>query len=319
MDPSSLTKTSFCGKQIDNVTSNETKDYILKDMKLKCNVEYNSRYAKIFNNQYSKNLNNPHVICLKSGGNPYLLFFTQINSINYAFLIDKKVKDGYDFPKIFLLHYRFDPSLFTGSLFETELVRDKNSNWFLLIADLYVFKSDKCVTKTIIDRMNIIHSMMDNEYTDDSFCNICPIQVKKYFDYKDYNQTIQEYIPSLNYSVRGIYFVPLKPSYSKILFLFPKDDMKQIKVDYNKKVNKNIHFKIVKTMKPDVYELYLKGSNNIIKNGIACIPDFKTSELMNDMFDTNLEEYFVECKMNEKFKKWQPIKESTFMSQSDEL
>ena len=58
MDPSSLTKTSFCGKQIDNVTSNETKEYILKDMKLKCEIDYNSRYAKIFNNQYSKNLNN---------------------------------------------------------------------------------------------------------------------------------------------------------------------------------------------------------------------------------------------------------------------
>ena len=53
MDPSSLTKI-LLWKQIDNVTSNETKQFILKDMKLKCNVDYNSRCAKIFNNQYSK-------------------------------------------------------------------------------------------------------------------------------------------------------------------------------------------------------------------------------------------------------------------------
>ncbi len=319
MDPSSLTKTSFCGKLIDNVTSNQMKDFILKDMKLKCNVEYNSRYAKIFNNQYSKNLNNPHVICLKSGGNPYLLFFTQINDVNYAFLIDKKVKDGYEYPKIFLVHYRFDSSLFTGSLFETELVRDKNNNWFLLIADLYVFKSDKCITKTIIERMNMIHLMMEKEYIDDSFCNICPIQVKKYFDYSYYDIIVNEFIPSLNYSIRGLYFVPLKPSYSKILFLFPKDDMKQIKVNYNKKMNKNIHFKIVKTLKPDVYELYLKSANNIVKNGIACVPNLKTSEFLNKLIIDTEKEYFVECSLNEKFKKWQPIKESTFMSQSDEL
>ena len=246
MDPSSLTKTSFCGKLIDNVTSNQMKDFILKDMKLKCNVEYNSRYAKIFNNQYSKNLNNPHVICLKSGGNPYLLFFTQINDVNYAFLIDKKVKDGYEYPKIFLVHYRFDSSLFTGSLFETELVRDKNNNWFLLIADLYVFKSDKCITKTIIERMNMIHLMMEKEYIDDSFCNICPIQVKKYFDYSDYDIIVNEFIPSLNYSIRGLYFVPLKPSYSKILFLLHVSQYLKLDLENQLMVGEPLFLNLVK-------------------------------------------------------------------------
>ena len=113
--------------------------------------------------------------------------------------------------------------------------------------------------------------MMDNEYIDDSFCNVCPIQVKKYFDYKDFNHIIQEYIPALNYSIRGLYFVPLKTVIFKDIIFIPKDDMKKIKVDYNKNKNKNIHFKIVKTLKPDVYELYLKGANNIVKNGIACV------------------------------------------------
>ena len=31
MDPSALTKTSFCGKEIDNVTNNDTKKFILDD------------------------------------------------------------------------------------------------------------------------------------------------------------------------------------------------------------------------------------------------------------------------------------------------
>ena len=39
---------------------------------------------------------------------PYLLYCTQINDVNYCFLIDKKIKDGYKFPKIFLVHYRFE-------------------------------------------------------------------------------------------------------------------------------------------------------------------------------------------------------------------
>ena len=33
MDPSSLTKTSFSGKTVDNVTNNELKEFILNDMK----------------------------------------------------------------------------------------------------------------------------------------------------------------------------------------------------------------------------------------------------------------------------------------------
>ena len=51
MDPSSLTKTSFSGKTVDNVTNNELKEFILNDMKLKCGgIQYNSRYAKVILN-----------------------------------------------------------------------------------------------------------------------------------------------------------------------------------------------------------------------------------------------------------------------------
>ena len=58
---------------------------------------------------------------------------------------------------------------------------------------------------------------------------------------------------------------------------------------------------------------------NIVKNGIACVPNLKTSEFLNKLITDTDKEYFVECSLNEKFKKWQPIKESTFMSQADEL
>ena len=93
MDPSSFTKTSFCNIEIDNITTNESKKYILNSLSLLCsNIKYNSRYAKVFNEQFSKNLNNPHVFFLKSSGTPYLLFLTQINGVNYNFFIDKKLK-----------------------------------------------------------------------------------------------------------------------------------------------------------------------------------------------------------------------------------
>ena len=308
MDPSSLTKTGFCGKTVDNVTSNELKEFILNDMKLKCGgIQYNSRYAKVYNEQYSRNLNNPHIICLKSSGTPYLLYCTQINDVNYSFLIDKKVKVGYDYPKIFVTHYQFDPSVFSGTLFETELLRDKHQNWFLLVGDIYFHKSSNCNNRVIMDRMNIIHSLLEQEYNSDSFSDICSIQVKKYFDFRDADTIFKDFIPNLNYDIRGLYFVPIKASYSKILYLFKEGDL-----EIKKEKKNTLNFQIQGTMKRDVYDLYLQGPNNIVKQGVACVPTMKTSQMLRDLFNeldvhTDLR---VECKYNEKFGKWEPLKKT---------
>lgn len=307
MDPSSLTKTSFSGKTVDNVTNNELKEFILNDMKLKCGgINYNSRYAKVYNEQYSRNLNNPHIICLKSSGTPYLLYCTQINGVNYTFLIDKKIKVGYDYPKIFVTPYQFDSSIFSGSLFETELVRTKGNKWFLLIGDIYYHKSSSCKNRVIMDRMNLIHNLLENEYNSDSFCDVCPIQVKKYFDYSQKEYIVNEFIPQLDYGSRGFYFVPLKCSYSKILYLFKEGDLKKPKQQKKNTLN----FMIQKTMKRDVYELYLQGPNNIVKHGIACVPNLKCSQLLRDLFNETTDEVIVECKFNLKFKKWEPFQKT---------
>jgi hypothetical protein len=317
MDPSSLTKTSFSGKTVDNVTNNELKKFILDDMKLKCGgIQYNSRYAKVYNEQYSRNLNNPHIICLKSSGTPYLLYCTQINGVNYTFLIDKKIKVGYDFPKIFVTPYQFDSSLFGGTLFEAELVRSKNNKWFLLIADIYYHKSSSCKNIVIMDRMNLIQNLFEKEYNSDSFCDVCPIQVKRYFDYSEKEYIMNEFIPKLDYGSRGFYFVPLKCSYSKILYLFKEGDLKK-----PEKVKKDtINFMIQKTLKSDVYELYLQGPNNIVKHDIACVPNLKCSLMLRNLFSDDSETVCVECKYNDKFKKWEPLHKTTEpMSKVDEV
>ena len=268
MDPSSLTKTSFCGKTVDNVTNNEIKEFILNDMKLKCgNQQYNTRYAKVYNEQYSRNLNNPHIICLKSSGTPYLLFCTQINDTNYCFLIDKKVKDGYEHPKIFIVHYRFDPELFKGTLFEVELIRDKDKKWSLLLGDIYHYKGESQKNVQIHDRINKCIDILENEYIDDSFCNVCPLKIKKYFDYNDATDILQNFIPKLSYRVRGMYFVPLKPSYSKILYLFTDNDYKHV----NSSKKKFISFRIIQTITPDIYELYLYNHLSVF---CLLTPDF---------------------------------------------
>ena len=315
MEPNSFTKTSFCGTKIDNITVNETKEYILNQMNIFCNgIQFTSRYVKIYNDQYSKNLNNPHVFFLKSAGTPYLLFLTQINNTNYCFLIDKKTNNKYSFPKILIVPYDFTNELYSGTLFECELIKDKNNNWSLGINDIY-FNCGKNMNKiNIIDRMNSINSIFENNFSETNYSKVCPIFIKRYFDYNQIENVQKEFIPSLSYTIRGIYFIPMRVDYSNILYLFPREDkINDSKVEHSDKgIQKNKDtkvFRIMKTMKPDVYELYLKQGDNLVKKGIALIQNTELSHKLFSFFEnkSQIDEVKVECKLDPHFNKWKPI------------
>ncbi|MBD23710.1 MAG: hypothetical protein CMG46_01685 [Candidatus Marinimicrobia bacterium] len=300
MDPKDINKTNFCNKDIDNIISNELKEYILNDLKLRTNLDIRSRYAKIYNKHYNHNFKNPHLICLKTHGSPYYLYCTKINNVNYALLIDKKVKKGYDYPKMFLVQYRFDNILFNGTLFETELIRTNTNEWFLLIGDIYYF-NNALLNESIIDRVNIIHDILNTKYINDSFSNICSIQVKRYFTSNDKDYIFNTFIPALNYTIRGIYIIPLNPNYSNILYFFTDDDLKD-----TKSLKSTYNFKVIKTTKPEVYELYINSNNNITKIGYAYIQNIEKSKTLVELFKANTE-VIMKCKYNTYFNKWEPI------------
>ena len=159
----------------------------------------------------------------------------------------------------------------------------------------------------IHDRMNKCIQIMEEKYIDDSFCNVCPIIIKKYFDLGELETVMNEFIPNLPYRVRGFYFIPLKTNYSKILYLMKEGDYKKA----NSKNKKYISFRIIKTVKPDVYELYLynEQKTTIHKHSYATIPNIQTSEWVKKLVDDK-DECYVECSYNPIFKKWAPMKES---------
>ena len=124
---------------------------------------------------------------------------------------------------------------------------------------------------------------------------------------------MNEFIPGLNYGTRGFYFVPLKSSYSKILYLFKEGDL-QVK----KEKKDTLYFMIQKTLKRDVYDLYLQGPNNIVKQGIACIPNLKCSKMIKKIL-TDSDHSYMECKYNTQFNKWEPLKYSEVPSNVAEV
>ena len=342
MDPTSFTKTSFCGVEIDNITENDTKQYILDQLSVLCSgVQYKTRYAKVYNEQYSRNLKNPHVVCLKSSGTPYFMFLSQIGDTNYCFLIDKKIKEGYHYPKIFILPFQFDQEFYKGSLYECELLRDRENHWSILVGDSYYHKGKNQKNVIVMERMNTIHRGFETGIHYTPFLQTCPVIIKKYFDYKDVENILSEFVPKLSYDIRGLYFVPLKCSYSKILYLFPRNHQRNTNIPKrdvktrqksNSSINSNTQassspstspttsytkenqrvFRIMKTLKPDVYELYGMKNEDLNKVGVALVQSISDSRMLCEVFKNRdtISEVRVQCEYVSRFQKWKPIQVS---------
>ena len=150
--------------------------------------------------------------------------------------------------------------------------------------------------------------MLETKYQHDSFCDICPLHIKRYFDIQEIQTMIDTFVPTLSYRVRGLYFVPLKPSYSKILYLFTDEDYKET----NSVKKTSVTFRIIQTPTPDIYELYLHNEQRSMlqKHSYARIPDLKTSEWIKKLTDLK-DEVNVECKYQPSFQKWCPLKEGS--------
>lgn len=310
---------SFCGKNALNVVEKDDKivicDRIMKD---KYDVSNKYKFASLINDKSVKFLSlNPHLITIKSNGSNYFLLMTSINNTNCCFFIDRKTKNGYTYPRIVSVKYRFGDEIFNDTLVEGEVIRDENDNWMFLINDLLVYKGKK-VTGNIVTKYNRLYDMLENDYTPDNEMDICPIRVKRIFKYSDYTKLITQFIPSLNYKIRGMYFVSLNEKHSNHLYLYSTNQQEQsamapIKKSTEKKqsggiAKGNYVFNIKQTNTPDIYDLYVNGDDGLIKHSIAYVGKISTSKKLKKYFSEAGDKMVnVECKYNEKFKKWEPV------------
>lgn len=309
---------SFCKKTGENVMETSSKEQIINILKTKYNINFKSNRAMILTEKTVKYLSNPHFISVKTIGTNYFLFLTNIDNINYAFYIDRKVKQGYNYPRIISVKYSFSDIVFKDTLLDGELVKDKDNNWMFLISDLIVAEGT-LLKQNIANRINYLYEILEKKYREDKYMDICPLVVKKFFNYKEYNELITQFLPNLKYNVRGLYFNSLNPKHANHLFLYPQNKENtttNTKNHHTKETNhvsskKNLTFEIKSTIQPEVYDLYcVDETKQAIKYDIARISGLKTSKLITKLFKEN-DRVFVNCKFNDKFAKWEPFEEST--------
>lgn len=328
-----LAEISFAGKVAYNIKDDNTKKQILDDLERKYNVKIITKHFEKFNEYSMQTINNnPHMICARSNGNQYIMLLTKLNNINYCMFIDKKIQQGYFYPRIILVNYHFDEDLFKDTLFHGEMITLNDGKWIFILSDLHVYKGRYLNDSNLVKRMNMIYSIMKDEYLPDEM-NISLIAVKKYFKIDETEILLKEHIPKLPYSCRGIYVKPLFIRFRDILINFDDDIIKKVhRVKYNNvfktpfltKENTESHivkkeepvvqsndakhsqYYTRKTPQPDIYELF-DEKNNLI--GTACIPTMKLSKTMRELFiDKNVvDKILLNYELNEKFKKYMPI------------
>ena len=228
----SLNKISFCDKECFNINNNHTKELIVNHIQSKYKIKIIDREYVNLNPHMIRNVaNHEHYLATYSNGNPYLLWFTKIDNKNCAIFIDRKLKDGYSYPKIHLVQYEFDDIIFKNEfIFTGELVRDVNREWQYLISDLIVYEGENInKTQNILSRFNLIYKILDNHYTPNILIESCPLYVKKLWQYSDFNKLVKEYLPSLSYICKGIVFYTMNTQFSSYAWIMPRES--QIRVD----------------------------------------------------------------------------------------
>lgn len=334
-----LGEISFCDKIGYNLRSDEVKKKILSDLENDFQFKVIQKHFEKYNGDFHHDIlkKNPYLVSTRSNGNPYLLYLTKINFVNQCIFIDKKVQQGYHYPRMIVAKLWFDDALFENTLFDGEMIKNKDSKWTFVISDVIGESGMMLQTQNLVKRVNRIYDILERQYVQDSI-NVCNLRVKKYFHYNEIDKVINDFIPSLNYSIRGIYFKPLFLKFKDILYNFDdslivkvqrfkykdrgisgfiadKDhlaveniDSDKYKLQSNEKqyeTNKSdMVFWVVKTSQPDVYELF----DDTQKVGIACCNTIKTSKLLSEVFkgSTVASRFKMTCSYRERFQKWEP-------------
>tara|TARA_B100000242_G_scaffold282081_1_gene243041 strand:- start:1487 stop:2725 length:1239 start_codon:yes stop_codon:yes gene_type:complete len=227
----SLSKISFCDKECYNINHNKTKEAILNYIQETYKIQVIDRQYVNLNPHMMRNIsNNEHIVSTFTNGNPYLLYLIRIDDTPCCIYIDRKLKNGYSYPKMHCVPYKFDSQLFDKeTIFTGELVRDVNRDWQFLISDLLLLNGESTKTKNILARFQNINTLLENHYTPDRDNDICPIYSKRLFQYHDIPYLFNDYLPKLSYVCKGLVFYTLNNQFSNYAWILPREDQLQVK------------------------------------------------------------------------------------------
>lgn len=248
-------------------------------------------------------------------GVPCLLWYTYCKGMNVCYLLYLSQKKSiYKIEKV-ITSFNSELCYGQGTLLSGVLLHYNNIHVFTIM-DIHVFKGWSISDKTFIDKFKFITCLLAN-HTRANIYVTSQLIVASAIVLPSYEEAlmVSECLPY------PVYCITLMDG---------KDTKVKGKYIYNNK-NNLVRFRIKPDIQCDIYYLHTDTSEDI--HGIALIPDYKTSVMMNELFrnikeNNNLDlieeseeeteectdtivlntSIVMECIYDRKFKRWKPLR-----------
>jgi hypothetical protein len=251
-------------------------------------------------------------------GKKSLIWFTYFNDKNICLILE--LDNSNNINNMYIIPFCFDRELsYNTILYGT--MKNINSTIFFTCENILFYKNKNLKHENYKTKINLMKDLFKNIKNTTYFNNnnlIISLPIIK----NNYSHAYNE-CQFLNYDIYGIQAISLND-------VVP---IGIIKVENN---TVEATFKVMADIKQDIYNLYCLENNQYILNGIAMIPDYKTSVFMNSLFRTikenkNLDfleesdddeefentnedkfvdlkkSFIMKCVYMDKFRKWKPI------------
>jgi hypothetical protein len=306
-------------------------------------------YEKIIHNKVYP-LKDDYLLVIPEGKKCFA-WFTTFNDRPVCFILELDNKNKKEIKNIKVMNCCFSNSLSYGTILYGTLFYHLNNNFFS-IEDIYLYKGQDISNLYFNSKLNKFVNILKNDIKQISYNNYfvifgLPIISKSYEDLDRKITEIKYRINSINYTNKKNSTLLLSfhkyKSNEKMEEVKRVEEVKRIeevkRTEEPKRIERNnIRQSKIFICKPDIqndiYHLYSLIDEYI---GLACIPDYKTSIMMNKLFrkikenddldkleesddeeefeNSNLDKFVyldnsfkMLCNYNNKFKKWTPIK-----------
>ena len=162
-----VSEISFCGHVGFNIKSDDAKKNILNKLEntygVKIVAKHFDRFSEDNAEKLMNNINtNLHLICSRTNGNPYFLYLVKINFTNYCIFIDKKIQQGYYYPRMIIAHIFLDDQMFNKDiLFDGEMIKLNNNKWVYMINDILVYDNTYMNNMNLSKRINLCNELLE--------------------------------------------------------------------------------------------------------------------------------------------------------------
>jgi len=233
---------------------------------------------------------------------------------------------------------RLDKSIYRGTIMDGVLLNKESNKNVYIINDTYYLCGNNLISNKMQYKNINIKTFIDSKMVNDHIMNDTIIMVNTFYKLSEIKELVDSKFENLSFNVhiKGLVFNP-PISGLRLIYLYSNSAMQgtkftedvenipNIEITTNDTINTDIEiennkiaiFEMRATEIMDVYKLYLlnkikKNNRKIVKSkkiDIAYIPTSECSKLCKDLIEDK-KKVLVECKYNNRMKKWTPINHS---------